>query len=536
MPALAAQRNRQRTFHLPAPMGGVNSVTGGSEMPASDMIYCWNLISAELGLRSRLGWYEWVTGLDGEVRSMLPFTGSTKDGSQNRLFATTQTGIWNVSASTNNPTQVVTFVTSSVDSGWGISCAFTDLSGGHWLLYCDEANGYYTYSEATTTWLKVTQGGGGTQISVGDPTKFVAVLPWKNRLWFVEKDTQRAWYLPLQSIYGAATSFTFGSRFQAGGDLRTLASWTVDGGSGPDDRLVVVSGGGDVIVYQGTDPANAATFSIVGVWGVFGVPSGRRLTTDWGGDLLLMSTTGILPLSKLVIGNPVLDRTQYSTAKIGNLFNQLQANTAGQRGWTMCYHPKDACLMVLAPTSAGQPSQPLVMSFMTRGWFRYRDMPIGLCAAPWDGTVFFGTPDGRVCVNDGYVDGVTLASPSAYSPIKWSLLSAYSNLGAPIMKRLLFTRSTVMSIGGAVQLNVEARYRWDQTEAASPSAAVTAGAGLWGTALWGTGRWGGSYAAQQYIFGANGVGPDAAVAVAGSSTSRMTLTQVDVIYDTGGTL
>ena len=541
-PAPGAQQNRQRTYHLPAPVGGINSISAGTEMPASDMIFCWNMIGAEYGLRTRLGWREWVTGLDGEIRSILPFTGSSKAGTQNRMFACTITGIYDVSSSaalSGAPlaaAKVVTFGTQNADSGWGVSCAFTDLNGGHWLLYCDEANGYYTYSEASTTWTKVAQGGGATQIAVGDPTKFVAVIPWKNRLWFVEKDTQAAWYLGLNAIYGTATKFNFGARFKAGGDLRTLASWTVDGGSGADDRLVAISGGGDVVIYQGTDPASAATFGIAGVWGVFGVPLGRNLTTNWGGDLLLLTSTGILPISKLVVGNPSLDRTQYSTAKIANLFNQLQASSQALRGWCMTYHPQDACLMVLAPTASGSYSNPLVMSFITRGWHRYRDMPIGLCAAPWNGTLYFGTPDGRVCVNDGYLDGVLLSDPNSYSSIKWSILSAYSQLGTPQMKRIQFFRTTTMSQGGAVSINAQARYRWDISEAAPPSASVSAGTNLWGVGLWGVAKWSGSYFTQQKVIGATGIGPEAAVAISGSSTARMTLTQVDVIYDTGGVL
>ena len=493
-PVIGAQQNRQKTFHLPAPVGGLNTIAAGTEIPASDLILCWNMIGAEYGLRTRLGWREWVTGLDGEVRSGLPFVGSTKDHSNDRQFVCTETGIWDVSSSTDTPTQVVTFGIQNADSGWGISTAFTDLNGFHWLLYCDEANGYYTYQETITTWVKVVRNDsspGAGEIAGVDPEDLVAVIPWKNRLWFVEKDTQQAWYLPLYSLYGTAAAFNFGGRFKAGGDLRTLASWTVDGGSGPDDRLVAVSGGGDVVIYQGTNPASASTFSIVGVWGVFGVPVGRNLTTDWGGDLLLMTSTGILPLSKLVIGNPVIDRTQYSTAKISNLFNQLQAATSSQRGWAMCYHPQDACLMVLTPTTAGQPSEPLVMSFITRGWHRYRDMPIGLCAWAWGGTLYFGTPDGRVCVNDGYLDGVSL-DLSAYSPIKWSLLSAYSNLGSPTMKRLLFMRPTILSQGGLVSMNAQARYRWDMTEADPAPPAVPTGSSLWGSGLWGTAIWSGS--------------------------------------------
>jgi len=536
-----------RHMTVPIPIGGINTVSAGTTMPATDSIYSYNLIGAEYGLRSRLGWREWCTGLDGEVRSILPFAGSTKDGANDRLFATTQTGIWDVSASSGSPTEVVTFATQSADSGYGNCSSFTDLNGDHWLAYCDEANGYYTYKESGATWTQITYGSGVGQMTelsgygfpTLDPTKLCFVLPWKNRLWFVERDTGRAWYLGPNQITGGGTAgaapFYFGSRFKAGGDLRCLASWTIDGGSGPDDRLVAISGGGDIVIYAGTDPASVDTFSIVGVWSAGSVPYGRHLVNDFGGDLVVLSSTGIIPISRLAIGNPIVDRTQYSTFKISNLFNQLMAATSTLKGWGMALHPQDACLMVLVPTAVNQASQQLVMSLTTRGWHIYRDMPVGLCAAPWGNTLYFGTQDGRVCANDGYLDGVTRAG-TGFTTINWSLLTSYQNLGSPLQKRIVLIRPTVLSQGGSINFQTTAKYKWDLTEGDLPQSIAAVGTSLWDSGLWDTAVWGGAYSTQQKVFGAAGVGPEAAIAIRGSASSRMTLAGIDVSFNVGGML
>lgn len=535
------QRSTLRLAHLPAPIGGVNTISAGVDMPKTDMIYCYNMIASEFGLRTRLGWREWCTGLGtpGEqVRSLLPFTGSTASGSNNRLFAVTTSGIWDVTSSSATPTQVVGAAAgwvSSSNAGWGISTTMV-TAAGHFLCYCDEENGYWVYTESGATWAKITMGAGGTQINGVDPAKFVFVMPWKNRLWFVEKDTARAWYLAIGSVYGTATAFTFGSRFKAGGDLRGLWSWTYDGGAGPDDRLVAVSGAGDIVIYEGTDPASASTFGIVGVWFVGSVPAYRRLCTEVGGDVLVMSSLGILPLSRLVIGNVVYDRSQYQTFKITNLFNQLQASTSTMRGWAMRLHPTDAALMVLIPVASGQPTQQLAMSLSTRGWHRYRDMPMGVCAEAFGGSLYFGTEDGRVCVNDGYVDGVTLANPSAYSPIAWSFMTAVSNMGSIRLKRVATVKTRILSQGGGINFAATSRYGWNIEEPAAPTGvAVTAGA-LWGSALWGTGVWGGAYTSTYGVSGGAGCAPEVAIAVRGTSGSRMTLTGLDVSWDEGGIL
>ena len=532
-PQRRLQPSRQRMFHLPAPIGGMNSVSPGTDMPVSDCIYAYNLIGAEFGLRSRLGWREWCTELAGEqVRSLLPYTGSTKDGASNRLFACTASGIWDVSSSMVGPSRVVTFSVQDDDSGWGISTAFVNAAG-HFLAYTDEANGYYLYAESTATW---TAGGlPGNPITGVDPLRLSAVVPWKNRLWFVERDTANGWYLAIGAVTGPAVKFTFGQRFKAGGDLRILASWTFDGGSGIDDRLVAVSGGGDVVIYQGTDPASASTFGLQGVWFVGAVPSGRRLCTDFGGDLLLMSSIGIMPLSKLVTGNIVYDRSQYQTAKVANTFNQMQAATGQFRGWAMRLHPQDAALLVLAPVALNQPTQQLAMSLVTRGWSTYRDMPMGVCAEPWNGSLYFGTDDGRVCVNDGDVDGALLADPNAYSAIGWSLLTAFSNMGSPRIKRLHQIAVRTLSRGGSAPLSAEARYGFDLREAGTPEAVVP-GSDAWGSAVWGSAVWGGDSQAMRRVFGAAGMAPEMALAVRGSATARTTIIGFDVAYDECGSM
>lgn len=531
------QADRLRRISIPAPMGSINTISSGAAMPPGDCIFRYNLIPAEYGLRTRLGSREWVTGLGGPVRSLLAFTGSVKSGTRDRLFACTETGIWDVTDSSAAPTQLVVFGTQSADSGWGVSTVMV-TAAGHFLLYCDEANGYHVYTESTDTWAKVALGAGAGQVSGCDPANFAFVTTWKNRVWFVERDTGRGWYLPANAIYGAATAFNFGARFKAGGDLRGLWSWTFDGGSGIDDQLVAVSGGGDVLVYQGTDPATLGAFQLRGVWFAGAVPAGRRLCTDFGGDLLLMSSLGILKLSTLVSGSTVSpDAGSYETHKIGNLFNQRQVANRNLRGWSMALHPQDATLIVTVPVAANQPTTQLAMSLWNKGWSEYRDLPMGAHAVPWSGSLYFGSEDGRVLVNDGYIDGVTLADPASYAPVQWSLLTGFQNLGDPRQKRVQLMRPTFLGEAGAPAYEIRARYHWDMGEiAAAPALAPANGIAAWDAAAWDQAVWAAGYSASQRVSGAAGMGPEVAFAIRGSAKARTVLVGVDVAYDVGGFL
>jgi hypothetical protein len=540
IPVMRRPRGRPATtqaVHVPAPIGGLNTISAGTAIPASDCVQLYNLVAAEYGLRSRLGSREWCTGLtgagDNQVRTIVPFTGSAKNGSKDKLFAVTSTGIWDVSSSTSTPTQVLTFATQSGDAGQGISHVVVTLAG-HFLLYCDEENGLHVYTESTNTWAAVTFGTGAGQISGVDPAKLVFVNVFKSNVWFVEKDSARAWYLDAGAIYGTAHRFDLATKFRAGGTLLGLWNWTLDGGAGIDDSLVAISGGGDVVIYQGTDPSTASAFGLKGVWyAPGGVPYGRRIASDIGGDVLILTRVGALPLSRLVAGGSD-DRSQYATAKIGPLFNQLMMTRTTLRGWSVRMHPEDNALIITVPEADGQPTNQLAMAMSNRSWSRYRDLPI-LSSEVWGGKLYFGTVDGRVCINDGYVDGITLADPNTYTPVQYAMLGAYQNLGNGRMKRVQMIRPTILSESFSPSYQARAKYRFDLTELA-PVSVGTNGRGSWDTAVFDSDVWAGEYQATQAANGASGMGVDVAIALRGAATSRTVVVGFDVMFDQGGML
>jgi hypothetical protein len=653
---LPPRRQTLETVNIPAPLGGINTVSAGSAMPATDAIYCWNMIPSELGLRSRLGYREWCIGLGDTVRSVLPFTGSAESGAGDKLFAVTPQGIWDVSAASASPTQLVTFDIQDGDAGYGTAAAFT-TPAGRFLLYTDEENGLYVWSESGAAWSKVLAGvtqlwaastgyaagnrvvnngnvyvatapgtsavssgpsGTGSGIADGsvlwnyvsaaesgvigpsladqnlareaDPEDFVHVAVWKNRVWFTERDTDRAYYLDVNSLFGTATSFSFGPKMRAGGHLVGLFNWSYDGGAGLDTLLVGISGGGDVVIYQGTDPSSASTFGLKGCWFVGAVPAGRQIATDYGGDLLVQSLIGVVPLSKLVVGGDEVDTKVYATAKIANLFNQLSSTRRTLRGWAMHIHPTDNALLVLVPTDGVNATEPLVMSFATRGWSRYREIPI-FSGAVWAGDFWFGTADGRVCRNVDYFDGVPLIEAEGVwepltlydagdrvidpifnthiyecvvpgtstevvdaftdypeevidgemtwrlvgltagqnAPVKWSVLTAYQSDAR--FKSVRQLRPIILSGSPTPIVDAKARYGFDLTEPDAPSGTPSGG---WDEGLWDEAVWSPEIVPYAPLIGATGCGRDVAIALRGSATSRTVLVGVDVWFEQGG--
>jgi hypothetical protein len=606
MPRLRRQPPRPsvQQVHVPAPLGGVNTMDAASAMPDGDCVYAYNLVAAENGLRARLGYQEWATGLEGNldnsVPTLLPFAGGRKSGATDKLFACTALGIWDVSASTAAPVRVVDFPSSAGEAGYGSACVLS-TPGGRFLLYADEENGLYVYTEATDTWARVSLGTnapwtrdtayatGNTVLNlgnayvcvtpgvsassggpsgtgagetdgtatwdyvgpaqagtigpsladqqrglVGDPANFAFVTVWKSRVWLVEKDTSRAWYLDANAIYGAATSFDFGSRMRAGGPLVGLYGWSYDAGNGMDTLLVGLSGAGDVVIYQGTDPSSATTFGLKGTWSVAGVPAGRRIATDFGGDLLILSSLGVVPLSKLVVGSSTTDGSIYATAKIANLLSLLVSTRGTLPGWALAVHPTDNALLVTVPTLAGQATAQLVMSFAgRRPWGQYRGLPM-LSAASWSRELYFGTTDGRVCVQRGHVDGVQLADASAFEPVEFSLLTAYRGDGRNRQVQML--RPIILSETPSPAVEARARYDFELTEAALPDGAGGGGDGTWDASTWDASVWGGEYTVDSHLVGASGMGRKVAIALRGRALSRTVVVGFDVLFTEGGLL
>lgn len=515
-------------------MGGLNTVSPAAAMPPTEALQLFNLVASEFGLRSRLGSREWVTSLGGEVRSVLPFTGSTANGANNRLFVTTSTGIWDASSSTGAPTQVLAFNSSAALAGYGISHVFVNSAGAHFLLYTDEENGLHVYSEGGG-WNVPTMGGGPPWgITGADPARFVFVAQWKSRLLYVEKDTSKAWYPGAGLLTGTVNAFDFAGRFKAGGPLVGLWNWTYDGGAGLDDSLVAISGGGDVAVYQGSSVED--DIHLKGVWTLGGAPpAGREIATAWGGDLLLLSRTGVLPISQLVTGTDIGAR--YTTAKVANLFNTLMLTRADMLGWTLRIHPEDNCLVVTVPTVPSAPTEQLVMALANRAWSRYRDLPI-FSSAVWNGKFYFGTADGRVLINDGYVDGVLIppGDPDAFTPVQWALLTAFQSLGDGRHKRVELIRPTILAAAPLTAFRVEPRYRYNFNEIAPVSGGPAGGSGTWDGGTWDETLWAGDYFATQGVFGAAGIGVEVAIAMRGQAVGRTIVVGWDTLLSEGGWL
>jgi len=520
-----------QTYTLPASVGGINALDGLMTMPPTDCLYCHNLMPVEYGLTLRRGYTQWASNVGDPVNTLIPFEGQVADATQDRLWAATRKGIFNVTlAGTDAPVQEVTFADSSPAAGFGVWTEFTNDNNDRYLFYADEANGLHEYAETTEAWSV-------PAITGPDVTKIAFVTSWKNRLWFIERDSGVAWYLPVAAKAGVAKPFYFGSKFSHGGDLRSIFSWTIDGGAGIDDLFVATSRGGDVLIYKGYDPETVATFDMVGSFFIGELPDSRRLGVQYGGELYLLSTHGITSVRDLLQGAVSFNGGKSPAAKISRILRDKVVDGKDELNWALHVYPTDGFLQILTPYETKDAPIQLNQNLLTGAWGMWRDVPAN-CTVAWDAGYYIGDKSGNVWQYAGGVDRELLdnTAPEAIGvAIEFDLLTSFSPPGGDHAnyKRVGFVR-TIGVISGDEAMNIGVIYDYKlNAMLAPPSDSPTGALSIWDDAIWDGSRWTFNLAGVGFVEGSLGIGRTVAVIMRGTSTDRLTIIGWDLTYTQG---
>jgi len=220
---------------------------------------------------------------------------------------------------------------------------------------------------------------------------FVNVNMCQNRLFFVQKDSMTFWYLPVESIGGAALDFPLGAIARSGGFLQAMGTWTLDAGYGVDDLSAFVTSMGEVIVYKGTNPSDPNAWSEVGVWQM-GQTFSRRCFFKWGGDLLLLTQDGLVPMSA-ALQSSRLDPRINLTDKIYYAVSQAATNFYAEFGWQINYFASENMLILNIPN--GTNYDQYVMHTITKSWARFTNLNAICWEVSGDNKIYFGS-DGFV--------------------------------------------------------------------------------------------------------------------------------------------
>ena len=534
---------------LPAPVGGVDVRVNLADTDINSCIYAFNIMPSEVGMQVRSGYREWAIGVPGAggVRTIIPFIGSAPGAADDRLFVTSNAGIFDVTIEAAAPVTEIIFANQADTAGWGTFCHYVDDDGDEFILYADSQNGLFEYSLDTDAWAQ------SANITGPVVEDIIFAVVHKQRLWLVESGATSAWYLPIGSKQGTAEEFFFGGKFRHGGKLTGLYNWSVDGGDGVDDYLIAISGGGDVIPYRGADPSAAETWDVVGTYFIGALPRGVRGASEFGGDLRLLSVYGMISMSDLLTGVNVEDVDKSSEGfKIARLVREDMVETRNDFGWEIKTIPGESSLVVTRPPRVGRDSIQYVYNFIKRGWGLWRGLEMQTIDN-WRDNIYFGDADGRVLLMAGDRDNVKI-TPDFPSPvpngvaIEYSLLTQYTHLGTPgIWKRGAAIRPD-FQFGTAIEYITRFLYDYDLSELAGggflPDPPDPDDGSLWDFAEWDQGIWeddddisgGGGQPPTALVRGSWDMGRVLAVALKGSALGRLTLLSFDIMWTEGGPL
>lgn len=525
-------RSLQST-RIPIPQLGVNSAVPLSRMPADYLPYAFNIYSSEEGMLTRMGHKVHAKGLATSAKTLVAYHAESEDGSKDKLFAVNNGGIYDISTSTDTPTEKVAFSVNDGRAGWAIWTQYTNDSGAKKILLADGANGLHVYDAATDTWALET---GVTGIDEAD-VRFV--MTHKLRVWLAVEDSAEAYYLPAGAYTGGATAYNFARNFPNGGYLVGMWSWTIDGGAGSDDYFVAVASSGDVVVYQGTDPSSASTWALVGQWNIGRLPVGRNIAANIGGELHLLSTYGVISLNDLIRGVDTDKLTgQNSIAK--NVVLPIRADMrtrSDNEGWQFIHNLPNGFVMITRPiVTKTDTAIQYVLNLATNAWSFFRGLPIQ-CGVSWLGNFYFGDLDGNVHVYTGSLDGVDINGDGGTS-VEFSMCTAFSDLGAPgAYKFGQFLRPTFIVDDGALpSYNIKFVYDYNLREITNTSLADEPSGALWDTAVWDVDIWGGQDDVGFELRGGTGMGRMVAVALKGSANSQVRLIDLEAMWRTGWVL
>lgn len=507
-----------RTESIPAPVGGLNAVDSLAAMPATDAVVLDNFFPQPTYVALRNGSSAWATGLPSWVETIIPY--NDKAGNE-KIFGISGTAVYDCSSAGAVGAAVVTALTNarweSVNIGTAAGAFLYAANGVDKPLYYDGA-----------AWVKV-DAASTPAITGVTTTKLFCPQVWKNRLWFIETGTSKAWYLPVQSIAGAATSFDVSTQFRLGGYLAAILTFSVSSATSFDDYIGFLSSEGELAVYQGTDPSSATTFAIVGIYRL-GKPIGRRCWFKYGADAVIICSDGLVSVSR-VISVGIQQPKDAISYKIQALFAADLDAYGDNYGWQGAVHPSGNKLLINIPTNTNASYHQHVMNSISSAWCTFGQMN-----SPWNAATLCVSGDRLFYGGNTKVYLADTGQNDDGAQIFGSMEPAFSYFGTNRQKRFTMLRPILLTNGPivpALGLNLDFS---TNLPTGTPSYS-TAGASVWDTALWDFGVWTSNQIVQSNWQTVYGLGYAAAVYMQIASTaSTVQVLSFDWLMEDGGVL
>jgi hypothetical protein len=584
-----AQRRSAVTTSMAAPIGGWNNRDSLAEMPPLDAVVLTNFWPTPTDVQLRKGWVKTSIGITGKVETIVNYpsgnkvfgfagtqiydvTGSTAtvvftgltnarwqfvnisnsggdfiiccngvdpvliyDGARWAKMATTSTAQTISTITRGGAGNLTATLTTAVAHGLATGNRVT-ISGATPA----EFNGTYAITvtgPSTFTYLMATAPSGNASV-VGTYTvngitgvnsnTFVNVNLFKNRLYFCQNNSLSFWYLDVQAISGPATAFPLGAFYRNGGYLQAAGTWTIDAGYGVDDFIVFVTSMGEVLVYKGTNPSDPTDWAMTGLWQM-GETFSRRCFYKFGGDLLLLTQDGLVPLTA-ALQSSRLDPRVNLTDKIFYAVSLACSQFAANFGWQINFLAEANMLIINVPTDLG--IEQYVMNTINKSWARFTNIEANCFEVGGDSTMLFG--------GDGFVGQFFTGFNDNNTNIIGNAQQAYNYFNSRgQLKRFTLVRPILQTTNGFPTVLCGISTDFDTVPLTNQLAFNPAinNLGVWDTTKWDQSNWGGGVFTTKYWQGVSGLGFSASINInVASQNIDFHWASSDFVMEPGGVL
>lgn len=538
---------------FPAPTGGWvanrNLAIGRDPKLPPGAAVLENMFPTATGAVLRRGFRRWASVTnDTPIRAMFTYVA----GNKNELFAATGDAVYNITTVPSPYTWVMTpgdgdylstdpaaeeaigeeslvgldVLTGQTGGDWSVVQFAT--AGGVFLIGVNGSDPGFLYNGTTFAATTITFPS-GSPLTTAD---LAYVWVYQKRLFFIQKNSLSAWYLPVDSIGGEMTELPLGAVFVRGGTLLWGQPWSLYNSNAGNlsDQCTFCTTEGEVAVYQGLNPSSATDWTKVGVYRI-GRPMGRKGLIRAGGDLVVATTVGFISLNSAA-------QSDYAALGRGAVSYPIEdewINAVLERGdsdWRCQVWPDGRMALIAPPTPVGFDPVVYVSNTNTGAWCKFTGWDITALEV-FQGGIFFGSSGGEV--RQGWVGG----SDEGNSYVG-SYLPLFEDFGEPGSSKIVHMGRATIRSAYAVREKIEARFNFNMSMPVAPSQANIPVGNDWDSGTWDASTWD---AARNTVVQANwrslgGSGHDVSVAFLITSGGEVPIdaevVRLDVTYTAAG--
>ena len=504
------QQGRSRIVSIPAPTGGLNTRDSLDQMEPTDAVVMDNMIPSIGKVSLRKGYEDFVTGIAADIGGTwaadeIETLFTLVVGSNEQFLCAMDGGIARIDSGTAVEIEPDGTYTSD---RWQYTTFQDATSGQPKILAVNGTDTPWTYDGTThAAWaFEEDNGSGGTQAVTEE--NFVWVTTFKNRVFLGEANSRDFYYGQLGAIPGAGSTTTMITKFPlsgirgAQGNILFMGALTRDTGSGPDDFAVFVTDQGQVIVYQGSNPGDAAAWSIVGVYKIPKPINSRRAHAQLFGDIVIATELDYIFLNAALreSGAVILTPTKMTGA-----LSSAAASHKDNYGWEMVISETDNLLISNIPRQTNAQYHQHVFNLQTRAASRFTGLNFRTFAV-WNGKLYGATNNAVYRVLSRLSDDASTGE----DPIQMRVQTAWTDLQSAEIKHVKAMRALLRS-QGAFSYGAKVGVDFiDPQVSVKASAGPTSETTLWGDAPGVTTLWGDTAATQTYWAGTTTASPASA--------------------------